>query len=62
MLDKSSDSGGQVFGQTLLAGAVERAREQQRSGVVVDAIAVSMIGHGMDRMLEQAVSSHIDKR
>ena len=53
MLDKGRKSRGQRFGQAVLARIVERTGQQQRAGVVVEAIAVRTVGHGMDRMLKK---------
>ena len=53
MLDESGQPGGQRFGQALLAWVIERARQQQRPRVVIDAIAMVPVRHAMDRMLEQ---------
>ena len=53
VLHERREPGRQGLGQVLLAGTVERTGQQQRPGIVVDAIAVNAIGHGMDRMLEQ---------
>src|SRR5436190_4803378 len=62
MLDKGSQSRCQYFRQTLLAGAIERTRQQQHSRVVINAIAVSAIGYRVDRMLEQpGVVAHRQK-
>ena len=54
VLDEGREAGGQRFGQRLLAGRVERAGQQQRAGVVVDAIAMGPIRNGVDGVLEQA--------
>jgi hypothetical protein len=40
VLDKSGKSSRQHFRQPLLAGIVERACQQKRAGIVVDAVAV----------------------
>ncbi len=62
MLDKCSKSGRQGLRQALFAGAVERTRQQQRSGIVIDTIAVVTIRHGMNGMLEQpGVVAHRQK-
>ena len=52
MLHESCKAGGQNFRQALLARIVEGAGQQQRAGVVVDAIAVRAIGHRMHSVLE----------
>ena len=54
MLHEGGKAGRQDFRQALFAGIVEGAGQQQRAGVVVDAIAVRAIGHRMDGVLEQA--------
>ncbi len=54
MLNESCETDAQSFGHGLFARRVERAGHQQGASVVVDAIAVQAIGHGMDCMLEQS--------
>ena len=53
MLDKSGQAGCQCFRQARLAWVIERASQQQRPGIVIDAIAMVTVGHAMDRMLEE---------
>ena len=54
MLDERGEPGRQHFRQTLLAGIVERARQQQRAGIVVDAIAMGAVRHAVHGMLKKA--------
>src|ERR1700722_20430980 len=62
MLDKGGEPRRQGLGQALRARRAERASQQQRAGVVVDAIAVQPVGNRMDRMLEQSgVVAHRQK-
>ena len=54
VLDEGGEAGRQYLRQALLAGVVERARQQQRAGIVIDAIAVRTIRHAMNGVLKQA--------
>ena len=54
MLYESCKAGRQNFRQALFAGVIEGAGQQQRTGVVIDAIAVRAIGHRVHGVLEQA--------
>jgi len=54
MLYEGRKSGRQDIRQRPLARTIESAGQEQRSRVVIDAIAVRAIGHRMYRMLEQA--------
>ena len=51
MLHEGCKASRQNFGQPLFARIVEGAGQQQRAGIVVDAIAVRAIGHRMHRVL-----------
>jgi hypothetical protein len=52
----------QCFGQTLLTWIIERTSQQQRTGVIIDTIAVGAIRHRMNRMLEKpGVVAHGEK-
>ena len=54
MLDEGGKPRRHGLGQALLAGVAEGTGEEQRTGVVVDAVAMRAIGHGMDGVLKQA--------
>jgi len=54
MLHECRKTGGQDLRQPLFARIVEGAGQQQRAGVVVDAITMRAIGHRMYGMLEQS--------
>ncbi len=54
MLDEGGKPRRQDFRQPLFAGVVERAGQEQRAGVVVDAIAVGAIRHAVNGMLKQS--------
>ena|SRR3970040_1514181 len=62
ILDEGSQPARQCFGQTLLTWCVERTRQEQGAGIVIDTITVGAIGHRMDCMLEKAgVVTHRQK-
>ena len=54
VLDKRGKPRRQHLRQSMFAGDVERARQQQRAGIIVDAIAMGAIRHAVNGMLEQS--------
>src|SRR4051812_8068899 len=53
MLDECRDASCQLLAHPLLARGIQSTSQEQRSSIVVHAVSVGSIWHGMNSMLEQ---------
>ena len=56
VLHEGSETRGERLRKKPFAGLVEGNRQEKRAGIVVEAIAMRAIRHGMDGVLEKPIS------